>query len=62
VSSLSVLYDVLRAERPDVVIVQLAERFLGTYWNSQEILMPQDIGGPSFAEFTGLELDALRGP
>jgi alginate O-acetyltransferase complex protein AlgJ len=62
VSSLSVLYDLLRAERPDVVIVQVAERFLGTYWNSQEILMPQDIGGPSFAEFTGVELEALTSP
>jgi alginate O-acetyltransferase complex protein AlgJ len=62
VSSLSVLYDLLRAERPDVVIVQVAERFLGTYWNSREILMPQDIGGPSFVEFTGVELESLRGP
>jgi alginate O-acetyltransferase complex protein AlgJ len=62
VSSLSVLYDLLRLERPDVVIVQAAERFLGTYWNSKELLMPQDIGGPSFFEFTGIELDMLQGP
>lgn len=60
VSSLSMLYDLVRAERPDVVIVQVAERFLGTYWTGREILMPQDLGHPTFAEFTGIELQALQ--
>jgi alginate O-acetyltransferase complex protein AlgJ len=61
VSSLSVLYDLLRAERPDVVIVQVAERFLGPYWTPQGILMPEDSSGPRFADLTGIELEALRG-
>lgn len=62
VSSLSVLYDLLRAERPDVVIVQVAERFLGSYWTPQGILMPEDLSGASFANFTGIDLHALQGP
>jgi hypothetical protein len=61
VSSLSMLYDLVRAERPDVVIVQVAERFLGTYWTGREILMPQDLAHPPFAEFTGVELQTLLG-
>lgn len=60
VSSLSMLYDLVRAERPDVVLFQVAERFLGTHWTGRDILMPQDLSGPSFLEFTGVELDALR--
>ncbi len=61
VSSLAVLYDLLRAERPDVVIVQVAERFLGSYWTQQGLVMPQDLNGPRFAEFAGNDLQALRG-
>jgi len=61
VSSLSMLYDLVRAERPDVVVVQMAERFLGTHWTGKEILMPQDLGSPTFSEFTGVDLEALRG-
>lgn len=60
VSSLSMLYDLVRAERPDVVIVEVAERFLGTCWTGTEILMPQDLAQPTFAELTGIRLETLR--
>jgi alginate O-acetyltransferase complex protein AlgJ len=59
VSALSIPYDLLREERPDVVIVEIAERFLGTHWTGQKILMPDDLGAPTFAEFTGIDLEAL---
>jgi len=54
VSSLSMLYDFLRSDRPDVVIVQVAERFVGPYWTDQGVVMPQDLDGPSFTELTGI--------
>jgi alginate O-acetyltransferase complex protein AlgJ len=60
VGSLSMHYDLLRAERPDLVVVQVAERFLGTFWTGQEILMPKDLAQPTFVEFTGVAIDAIR--
>lgn len=59
VASTAVHYDLLRSERPDVVISEISERYIavpdGTHVGGA-IRFPLDFDPRSFAEFTGLEL------
>ena len=54
VGSQSVHYDLLRQERPDIVIAETCERFLGMPDPAQAIELPQDLDGPDFPTFTGV--------
>ena len=62
IGSQSVQYDLLRAERPDVVISETCERFLGMPDPSQAIELPQDLDGPDFPSFTGAAFDDFVSP
>lgn len=59
VGSPSMHYDLVRAERPDVVIAETCERFLGMPDPSQAIDPPRDLDGPDFATFAGVAVDGL---
>lgn len=52
VGSQSAHYDLLRAERPDIVISETCERFLGMPDPDQAIELPRDLGGPVFETFS----------
>lgn len=61
VGSQSMHYDLLRAERPDVVIAETCERFLGMPDPSQAIELPRDLDGPDFPTFSGTAFESLQG-
>lgn len=52
-SSDSMHYDLVRAERPDVVIFTIIERFLGMLDGTGQRHLPDDLTGPDFAALTG---------
>jgi alginate O-acetyltransferase complex protein AlgJ len=59
VASTAVHYDLLRSERPDVVISEVSERYIAAPDAARgggAIRFPSDFEGLSFAEFTGAEL------
>jgi acyl carrier protein len=66
VSSVHVHYDLLEAERPDVVFFQIAERFLAHRdGGTGAAELPLDHAAPRFDEYAGISaaaLAAVRGP
>lgn len=62
VGSQSVQYDLLRIERPDIVISETCERFLGMPDPTQAIEAPQDLDGPDFPSFAGVAFAAFAAP
>lgn len=61
VGTQSVHYDLMRAERPDIVIAETCERFLGMPDPAQAIELPRDLDGPDFPTFVGASFESLRG-
>ncbi|WP_213768603.1 hypothetical protein [Caballeronia sp. dw_19] len=59
VSSLDMHYDLIEAEKPDLVVFEVIERFVGNKDNSGNRVLPRD-GAVAFADFTGVALDALH--
>ncbi|WP_313737133.1 alginate O-acetyltransferase AlgX-related protein [Sphingobium yanoikuyae] len=59
IGSISMHYDLVRHERPDVLIFQIAERFLGNFDGEGLRIMPADMGPTTFEEYSGVALDAL---
>lgn len=60
-SSMSMYYDLVRAERPDVVIFQMIERFFltGERDLNGNNIMPADLSGHSIEEFANISLADL---
>lgn len=59
-SSDSLQYDLLRSERPEVVIVTIIERFLGMLDGDGRRHLPDDLAGPGLAELTGASAADLK--
>jgi hypothetical protein len=60
VSNLSCLYDLLDAEKPDVVLFAVIERFLATFGRTGSIELPDVDGGVSFQSLTGIDLAQIQ--
>jgi hypothetical protein len=58
-SSHSMHYDLVRRERPDVVIFEIIERFLGMFDAAGDRVLPQDLSGHLIEDFTGADLNAI---
>ena len=59
VSTLSCFYDLLEAEKPDVVLTLVVERFLASFCYQQTIELPKDQENPSFVKETETEFETL---
>jgi len=59
VSTLSCFYDLLEAERPDVVITMIVERFLASFYYQETIELPRDHENPSFPKDTETDFATL---
>lgn len=62
-ASTSMHYDLLRSERPDIVISEISERYLAAPDGRPgfTIRFPEDFVGRTFSQFTGVELPLRRG-
>jgi alginate O-acetyltransferase complex protein AlgJ len=59
VASSRFFYDVVRSERPDVVIMEVTERYLARRWphgSEDSIVFPEELHERDFADFTGVAL------
>ena len=59
VSSLDMHYDLVESEKPDLVIFEMIERFVGNKEGSGKRVLPRD-GEGSFSDLAGVALDGLR--
>jgi alginate O-acetyltransferase complex protein AlgJ len=58
-SSQSMHYDLVRHERPDVVIFEIIERFVGMFDADGVRALPADLSGQLIEDFAGVDLAAL---
>jgi hypothetical protein len=59
VGSINMHYDLVQSEKPNIIVFEIAERFLGYTDEAGHRELPDDSGNVSFATFSGVDLAQL---